>query len=130
MLRTITFLILSLVPVAFAADVAGEYTGTWSSDSGSSDGKLRLAIIKSSNAWDCKLTYWGGDQPEVTPKPLSCAVDGTKLKAQYQTQGDDGNQNITLEAVMTGDALEGTYKAASDSGEALDSGKWKASAAH
>ena len=130
MIRKLTILILALVPVAFAADIAGEYTGTWSSDSGSSDGKLRLTVTKSADTWECKLAYSGADQPEVTPKPVSCAVDGSKLKAQYETPGDNGKQSITLEAAMTGDALEGTYKVAADSGEALDSGKWKASAAH
>ncbi len=130
MIRTLTLLILSIAPVAFAADIAGEYTGTWSSDSGSSDGKLHLTVTKSADTWDCKLAYSGGDQPEVTPKPVSCTVTAGKLKAQYETAGDDGKQNITLEAAMTGDALQGTYKVAADGGEALDSGKWKASAAH
>ncbi len=127
MLRAIFSTILLVSSCAYAADIAGEYAGTWSSSGGPS-GNLHFSVAKDADSWDCKLVYSSPEQGDVTPKPVFCAVDGNKLKAQFVGYGEA--QHITIEAILTGSSLEGTYTAAGDDGQALDSGKWKASTSH
>ncbi len=117
-------LLLSLPQSDQTADVATRYAGTYSSNNGG-DGKLRLSIKKVADGLECKLAYTIGDQPEINAENFSCRMEGTSLKGYYEVATDGGTAKITLEAVMSGNALEGTYTELGPDGKPADSGKWK-----
>jgi hypothetical protein len=130
MIRTAIFSVFLLAFSALAADVSGEYVGTFSSNTSDSQGKIRTVIKKTDSAWECKLFYSMGES-EVAAKSVSCSVEGNKVTSEYTADSDGGEIHITIEGTAGDDhGMEGTYKAVGGNGEVVDQGKWKASPNH
>ena len=127
MLRALILSALFLAASALAADLSGEYTGTYTSDSGT-DGKIRQTLArKADSTWDCKFTFTY-DGEEIETKVISCSITGNKLVSQYSAEIDGTPIQTTFEGSAADDrSFTGTYKTTGADGEVVDQGKWKAS---
>jgi hypothetical protein len=130
MIRSAIVSLLVLAGFAAAADLTGEYVGTFSSADGVTTGKTRTVLKKNADAtWDCKF-FFNRTGDEVATKTNSCAVGEKTIAAEYEAQVDGDAIKILIDGTFgDGHSMEGTYKAVSGtSGETVDQGKWKASA--
>ena len=126
MLKSVLFSLL-LVSSAFAADIAGEYKGTFASDAGAAEGKVRLVVAKAADAWDCRIFFSNGGD-EISAKTTSCKVEDNKITHEYDAEVDGNAIHVVMSSTIAEDkSLKGTYKAVSPDGEVLDQGTWKAS---
>jgi len=126
MLRTALPLLLVFCGSVFAADLTGDYTGTYTTADGN-EGKVHLVLKKNADAtWGCQFTFTT-DSGDVAPKTISCAVTDNKLSAEYEADVDGNTIHVTTEGTASAGTLEGTYQAKSPAGESVDQGKWKAS---
>jgi hypothetical protein len=129
MIRKAIVSILLFTGCALAADVSGEYVGTFASADGTTTGKIRTVLKKNPDAtWDCKF-FFNRTGEEVATKTVSCAVDEKKLTSEYTVDVDGDSIKIVIEGSFADDhGMDGSYKAVSaSSGETVDQGKWKAS---
>lgn len=120
-------ILLFFVTVMFlaAADLTGDYKGTWS---GAASGDFHIVLTHAGDDWKATVTFtMGGD--EVKTKIVSVKVDGNKLNLVYQYD----LQGTQLQSAITGELkdkkFEGTYKATTVAdGEDVDEGSWTATA--
>jgi hypothetical protein len=126
MLRTALPLLLLFCGAALAADLTGDYSGTYTTADGN-EGKVHFILKKNPDTtWACQFSF-ATDDGEVSAKTVSCAVDDNKVVAEYEADVDGNTIHVTTEGTATGGTLEGTYKAKGSSGESVDQGKWKVS---
>jgi hypothetical protein len=126
MLRTALPLLLLFSVAALAADLTGDYAGTYTTGQGT-ENKVHLTLKKNPDAtWGCQFTFTteGGD---VAPKTISCAVNDNKLSAEYEADVEGSTIHVTTDATASGGVLEGTYTAKDSGGEPVDQGTWKVS---
>jgi hypothetical protein len=109
----------------FAADLAGDYKGTWS---GAASGDFHIVLTHAGDDWKAEVSFsMGGD--EVHTKIVSVKVDGNKLNLVYQYD----LQGTQLQSAIVGELkdkkIEGTYKATTVAdGSDVDEGTWSATA--
>lgn len=126
MLRVALPLLLVFCGAALAADLTGDYTGTYTTGEGN-EGKIHFVLKKNPDTtWGCQFTF-STDEGEVSAKTVSCAVDDNKVTAEYDAEVEGSTIHVTTEGTATSGTLEGTYKAKGPSGESVDQGKWKVS---
>ena len=127
-MRVLFVSFLFLASAALAADVIGEYHGTYTGSDGS-QGKIRTMISKGTDApYACKFFFTADGDKEIEAKNTSCVVDGSKVSAEYEATVGDSPLKITTEGVLAADnSLSGTYKTATPTGEPAGSGTWKTS---
>jgi hypothetical protein len=126
MLRTALPLLLLFCGVALAADLTGDYAGTYTTGEGN-EGKVHLTLKKNPDTtWGCQFSF-SSDSGEISAKTISCAIGDNKLTAEYEADVEGATIHVTTEATATGGTLEGTYSAKTVSGESIDQGKWKVS---
>jgi hypothetical protein len=126
MLRTTLPLLLLFCGSALAADITGDYTGTYTTADGN-EGKVHFVLKKNADTtWACTFSFTT-DNGEIAAKTNSCAVDDNKVTAEYEADIDGSTIHVTTEGTATAGTLEGTYKAKSPNGDPVDQGKWKVS---
>ena len=124
MRKFIGLFFLSVMLLA-AADLAGDYKGTWS---GAASGDFHIVLTHAGDDWKAEVSFsMGGD--EVHTKIVSVKVDGNKLNLVYQYD----LQGTQLQSAIVGELkdkkFEGTYKATTVAdGSDVDEGTWSATA--
>ena len=126
MLRTALSLLILCCGSALAADLTGDYDGTYTTADGN-EGKVHMILRKNPDAtWGCQISF-STDNGEVSTKAVSCAVDENKLSAEYEAIVDGNTLHVITEGTASAGTLEGTFKTKNSSGEPVDQGKWKVS---
>jgi hypothetical protein len=124
MRKLIGLLLMTIVFLA-AADLAGDYKGTWS---GAASGDFHVVLTHPDDDWRAEVTFTMGGA-EVKTKIVSVKVDGNKLNLVYQYD----LQGTQLQSAIVGELkdkkFEGTYKATTVAdGSDVDEGTWSATA--
>jgi hypothetical protein len=124
-MRKFIGLVFLSVMLLTAADLAGDYKGTWS---GAASGDFHIVLTHAGDDWKAEVSFsMGGD--EVHTKIVSVKVDGNKLNLVYQYD----LQGTQLQSAIVGELkdkkFEGTYKATTVAdGSDVDEGTWSATA--
>lgn len=112
----------SAVPIAAAAAFAGEFSGEWQGDNGSS-GTLQLTFKPGKDsAWtmEAVFTYEGTNVPTTTK---TVQIEGSKLTAVFAWEIQGTSAASKLMGELKADQLEGIYESTTTEGAAK--GKWK-----
>lgn len=126
MIRTTLAALLLSGSLCFAADVTGDYSGSYTSNGGEYSGTVHLSLSKGADStWTCKFTHSDG----ITAKVVSCSGAGDKVVMDFETEVQGADLKVHLEGSKGADgALTGTYKSTPTGGGESDTGTWKASA--
>lgn len=99
--------------------LAGEFVGTWQSDSES--GKLRLVFKQTDDIWTAESSFTFQDA-EIPAKASELKIDGAKVEfvLDWEVQGSPGRSRLIGE--WSGSKIEGIYD--SKSGDSVTTGTW------
>ena len=125
-MRTLILSLFIVLSCLLAADVAGDYKGTWT---GAATGEFRMSLTSGGNGEMSGNVVFTMGNDEVKTKVTSVKVDGNKLDMTYQfdLQGTELQSKIVGE--LKGKSFEGAYKTTTVAdGSPVDEGTWKASA--
>ena len=120
-MKTLALMIVMLLQ----SSMAGRYEGTWASDSGSAEGKIRVSLNQDGGAWlgEAGFSMSGSDVP--------CKVKRVELKdgtvtVAYEFELEGYALVSTLTGRIDGENLSGTYKTTTaDGAQQVDVGTWK-----
>jgi uncharacterized protein YceK len=94
--------------VSAPTQLAGDYTGKWTSTDGAT-GTVHLSLKKPVNdPWQAKVSFtYNGDEATTTTK--SVETDGTHIAVtyDYDVQGNTGG--VQMSGDLAGDTLQGNY---------------------
>ncbi len=124
MRKLIGLFFLSVVVLA-AADLAGDYKGTWS---GAASGDFHIVLTHAADDWKAEVSFTMGGS-EVNTKVVSVKVDGNKLNLVYQYELQGTQLQSAIVGEMKDKKFSGTYKATTVAdGSDVDEGTWTATA--
>ena len=130
-MKKLIFLALTLAVIcatstflaAAEPQVAGEYSGSWSGNDGST-GNIDIALVDSvADSWSAEVQLWAdGDSIPVTMK--SVAIDGSKVEIVFDFRAEGQTSTVKLKGAVTSKFLVGGYEVLNRKGRVSSSGTW------
>ncbi|MEJ6602982.1 MAG: hypothetical protein ACKVI3_10125 [Verrucomicrobiia bacterium] len=130
-MKKLIFLALTLAVIcatstslaAAEPQVTGEYSGSWSSNDGST-GNIDIALVDSvADSWSAEVKLWAdGDSIPVTMK--SVAIDGSKVEIVFDFRAEGQTSTVKLKGAVTSKFLVGGYEVLNRKGRVSSSGTW------
>ena len=119
-----TRLILSALTLilCLSAQAPGSYSGTWSSGSSGSSGKLTL-VFGEKGLSASSFTIQG---QEVKTKPISSKANGDLVEFTFEYDIDGNLLRSRMEGTIDGHSLKGKYQSSpAGGGSPVDEGTWE-----
>ena len=103
--------------------VAGKYSGSWSSNDGSS-GNIDIALVVSAaEAWSAEIELWAdGDSIPVTMK--SIAIDGSNVAIIFDYSAEGKTSTVKMKGTVAAEVLAGGFEVLNRKGKVSSSGTW------
>ncbi len=120
-------LLLLTVSLAPAKDLAGKYSGQWTSGANDVSGDFRLALAPAGEGqWKLEVSFtFSGSEVKATTRSIK--VEGSRFEAVYDFDLGGNNLRSTIQGQLAGDNLEGAYKTTTVADATpVDQGTWKA----
>lgn len=103
--------------------VAGKYSGSWSSNDGSA-GNIDIALVDSAaDSWSAEIKLWAdGNNIPVTMK--SVAIDGSNVAIVLEFSADGKISTVELKGTVISNVLAGGFEVLNRRGRVSSSGTW------
>jgi hypothetical protein len=130
-MRTLILLaaVTAFVGSTVAADLAGTYKGTWSSDEEGSGDLTMIFSPGDSGTIQAQVSFTTNDGAAVKCEVKSATVDGSTVKLVPDYEVNGSRYETTAAGTLDGKTLSGTYKTKALTGDSPGgSGTWKPTA--
>ena len=103
--------------------VAGKYSGSWSSNDGST-GKIEIALAVSTvGSWSADIKLWAdGDSIPVTFK--SIAIDGSNVAIVFDYSADGKTSTVKMKGTVATNVMAGGFEVLNRKGNVSSHGSW------
>ena len=103
--------------------VAGKYSGSWSSSDGSSGNIAIALVVSAAEAWSAEIELWAdGDSIPVTMK--SIAIDGSNVAIIFDYSAEGKTSTVKMKGTVAADVLAGGFEVLNRKGKVSSSGTW------
>jgi len=99
--------------------IAGEYAGTWQSDTDS--GKFRLTLKQEGGVWTAESSFTFHDA-EIPTKASALKIDGAKVELVLDWEMEGATSQSRLIGEWSGNKIDGIYD--SKSADSVTTGTW------
>lgn len=122
--------VLLLLAAAFAADrdLAGQFSGEWTSAASGGGGAIRFALDPQTGAaWKCDLTF-SLNNADVKTVMREVKLEDGKLALTYDFDVEGATLRSRVQGAWDGSSFRGKYDTTvADGSQPVDSGSWSAS---
>ena len=109
------------------AEVAGTFSGTWTSGANGPGGDIRIAFTPAPPGEYQARSSFTYQSQEVKTTPVSAKVDGNQVVVVFQYDLGGAKLQSTMRGTLTGDKIQGKYVSqATEGGQVVDEGTWAA----